>query len=1660
MSDKIGSAYVEVDANTSPAEAAFRKLQADADRTMAELGRKKAELEINAKTVGFDREIDKVKTEIDNLKRKKASITIEADTKQLDADIAEAEAELKSLTGKKRKITIDSRDLRNTNRDASLLGKTMAANEKLALDTAKANDRLASSRARDNTNILKNRVEIDKLSSSYEKLAGQRQKLERGQRGIFSGRSIAQSEQEARALGRVGNEMELTKHRIEQLGGSVKGLDPALNKDRNRLENWFTSLSKVRLSLGPISGSLKQFGLAAGLLGPILFEVGGGLLSLIGVAGTAFTGAMAAGSAAAAGFGLSALGVGLIMKPVIGEIKAATAASTAYQKAVLKYGKDSTQAKTAQEQLGHTLKGISPGAREAIKSFGSLKTTWTKLTAAAKKPLFNAAAASINTVKALLPSFARESVATTKVAAAGWEKWMAALRSPGAKDAIEQIMGNFRQSLPPIMSGLQALGATIGHIASASSAFLPGLSGGFNDWAQSIEKAVGSGAQLEGKIGRLIGHMRDVGHLAQASGRFLVGFFNASANSGDDLTKSLTQTIDKWNAWMKTTHGKNSLSDFFSESAGATKEFFSSLANLSTLIFQISRATAPLANGFLKVVTFIGNIVTAADKLVGVKTIVQGLGVILGGLFVASKVVAYGEAIGGVLARLGLMGAATTADVGATEALTAATAELTAALTAEVAAGEAASAALGAEGLAAGAAGAETGLGGVAAAAGGAEAGMAGAEGSAGLLAAALAPEVLIPAATIGALALLIGNTGKAETAWTRAATKFRETGKALSGSVRSFTKDGEAYGKGMTEQAVITDKVSAARQRLIKLQKENAPEAKLTQAVLALNQAEHEQIAVGVENARGRVKSVAAAKQTLAAAKANIAAAKEKIKANKEEQQQAIGPEGEKVKHGDLNPSILRKEAEAQKSLSQAQREAGAAARELTVANIPLERQTRGLAPITDKTAESLKKLSSTIGSAATKKIGNFINPGDVAKVANLSNHLTKLGQGSTVKKIDVKSNGADQTINKLQQVSRQSNKISGKVAQLNVKTNDTGAQQKLSRLSQLSQKVAGAHPTLRILANASNAEQAAHRIEQHLHHLAEAKYQARITAIDQATAPGSKARATLTAAAQGKYQARITAVDNASAPAKKAKQAADSVKGTYAAHVSAPGAAQAASQIASVTSALAAMPTSKTVTVHYTSTGSTAPHHFAGGPGEYAAAFATGGMSDQQMQRAYNQSGEERNGESRKVNKPTMLVGEQPGHPEYVIATNPSYRSSNERYLDQAAGDLGYDLVPAYAKGHGHHHKHGGSKSGGSKSGGDSSDPGPAPYKPQNKKHWTVHKHRFAPNSVNELNTSENILANEEHFFNAELSREEQEIAHKTRTSWDFATLKGYLQREQGIEHKIINTLIPAIASASNSAYNQAEHELQGPLSAKNVHAAQKTAAAVGKEYSNLKSPTKQKGESENDYKARVKAYTHQKAAKKAQAKEAANYAKRLEKERGEAQQMKEDARQELTEVRQEVRAEHMASLRELETQETGISDVEAHPELAPYYEAPGSAGGEIPTPAEQTASFNTARQSLYQAFAGNLAGLGVMPVTRGGPGGPGAGAGVMSGLSASPGSFGYLPAPTTGQGSGPFEGAGNAATGSTPGSNTIINNFAAPPPDPHTWTMQQQFEIGALA
>jgi hypothetical protein len=110
-----------------------------------------------------------------------------------------------------------------------------------------------------------------------------------------------------------------------------------------------------------------------------------------------------------------------------------------------------------------------------------------------------------------------------------------------------------------------------------------------------------------------------------------------------------------------------------------------------------------------------------------------------------------------------------------------------------------------------------------------------------------------------------------------------------------------------------------------------------------------------------------------------------------------------------------------------------------------------------------------------------------------------------------------------------------------------------------------------------------------------------------------------------------------------------------------------------------------------------------------------------------------------------------------------------------------------------------------------------------------------------------------------------------------------------------------------------------------------------------------------------------------------------------------------------------------------------------------AGGGAVGAQPDIGLQTATFSAARDELFRQFGSNFTGA------AGGGGllgaiSSGVSSGVISGLTA--------------ERSGTFQVSGSASGTTDSGGTTInqTNNFAAPPPDPHTFTKSTMWEAQA--
>lgn len=612
----VGRTDIESHVNVDIEQAlnGLRRLQAEFDRTFERIGHESAEAKVTADITDVERDLAAVKKQLAVMDRERAEVEVDL-SDDWKAEYKELKLRLKELSADKAVISVDAKELRNANRETALLRKEQRAMAADADKRARAEQRLNRERVAAELKIAKLREQFAAAASRvrhYETRTGR-------PGGIFMNAA------ELRALETARREMDLLEHDVKRLGGSVSDINGDVDENDQLLRRWADSLTHVRLQLGFFSATLRQIGIGLIALGPIITDVVGALGGLIGVLGTGLAGAAAVGSAGLAGITTTAFGVTAALKPLFSDMKEVSAAQAYYHKQLLKYGQGSDQVAKAEERLHNVMKEVPPTVSRSAKAWSQLKEAFRDRTSGARKYAAEAVADSVKTATKLMPDFARQTVRATKVASAGWREWMKGLRSKEAREVIHDVMANFSRALPDLMKGIGSLGAAIGRISRSASKFLPGLAHGFREWAQGIEDSVGSGKHLDDNVGRLIGHMQDLGHLAQATGRFLIAFFNTGADSGDNMVRSLTGVLNRWTDVLNTAEGKRKLAAYFEDSRVGTEHLIAVLARLSKWLFQLGRITAPFSNTILQVAEVLGDIVEALASFGPMKSLFKAL---------------------------------------------------------------------------------------------------------------------------------------------------------------------------------------------------------------------------------------------------------------------------------------------------------------------------------------------------------------------------------------------------------------------------------------------------------------------------------------------------------------------------------------------------------------------------------------------------------------------------------------------------------------------------------------------------------------------------------------------------------------------------------------------------------------------------------------------------------------------------------------------------------------------------------------------------------------------------------------------------------------------------------------------------------------------------
>lgn len=459
-------------------------------------------------------------------------------------------------------------------------------------------------------------VEILNLQKQYSKLVSQREKIAR-QKPPIGREAHAEVKLDA---DRVEAQMELIKARLNVLGGNPPvGIKVDLDRSgvRRMGEKLMKTLGEIpnmTMRLGPFTTSIKGAIAALMVFGPILLDVVGALSALIGVMGAGIAGAAAVGGAAMTGFALSIGGTVLAIKPVIAEIKHARQVTAAYRKAVQEHGKDSKEAAKAQDKMNSVLKAIDPNAAKAVRGMDRISKAWEDATGPTRSNFSATFADGIKTVESLLPNFAARTNEFSGHLKTGFKSAFAYLRKDGGQ-AIDAIQRNFNKATPAMLDGFGGFGEGLLNLLREASKYLPDLMNGFSKMGSNFRKWTQGGKPFEAQIRRWVDSARDLVHFFGAATRVLTGFFGAGVDEGRSMLQTMTAALNRWDKWMDSIEGQESLGDFFSQAVSGTQKLYGALAPLISAFVQWAGNIAPIAHGFFLVIGALGRVLNGFTQL-------------------------------------------------------------------------------------------------------------------------------------------------------------------------------------------------------------------------------------------------------------------------------------------------------------------------------------------------------------------------------------------------------------------------------------------------------------------------------------------------------------------------------------------------------------------------------------------------------------------------------------------------------------------------------------------------------------------------------------------------------------------------------------------------------------------------------------------------------------------------------------------------------------------------------------------------------------------------------------------------------------------------------------------------------------------------------------
>ncbi|WP_228791018.1 transglycosylase SLT domain-containing protein [Nocardia cyriacigeorgica] len=228
-----------------------------------------------------------------------------------------------------------------------------------------------------------------------------------------------------------------------------------------------------------------------------------------------------------------------------------------------------TESSKATDKFNEAMSKLSPNAQDFVKKMLELKEAFKGFKSEIQNKFFDGLGTEIKDLGInWLPTLKTGLGDITTQINLGLRRAIADLDTDASRSKLETIFRNVAASIGPVIDGINDIFQGILSLAGVGSEFLPGLSGGFADFAEKFRQWAESpeGQQkFKDFLRESLDTFKEIWGVVKELGTLLKNIFTGSDETGESWLTGMKDTLKGWNDFLGSEEGQQKIKDFFAD---------------------------------------------------------------------------------------------------------------------------------------------------------------------------------------------------------------------------------------------------------------------------------------------------------------------------------------------------------------------------------------------------------------------------------------------------------------------------------------------------------------------------------------------------------------------------------------------------------------------------------------------------------------------------------------------------------------------------------------------------------------------------------------------------------------------------------------------------------------------------------------------------------------------------------------------------------------------------------------------------------------------------------------------------------------------------------------------------------------------------------------